>query len=106
MTVYVDEFPWGDGKWAGGGHMLASDLDELHALADRIGLRRNWFQSETTFAHYDLTKSKRRLALQAGAVSIEAGEIPDDVLVRNDDGTYETRAERRAWAAIRKAGEA
>lgn len=96
MTVYVDKLPNGWGKWSGGAHMLASDLDELHAMAGRIGLRRSWFQGDKTFAHYDLTASKRALALAAGAVAIGLGEIPADVLVRNDDGTYETRAVRHA----------
>jgi hypothetical protein len=81
MTVYVDQFPWGDGKWGGGGHMLG------HAFAGRLGLRRSWFQGDTTFAHYDLTASKRKLALEKGATHIEMGEIPDDVLVRCKDGT-------------------
>lgn len=96
MTVYVDKFPPGWGKWTGGGHMLASDLDELHAMADRIGLRREWFQGHTTFAHYDVQRGKRALAVAAGAVEIGMGEIPDDVLVRCPDGTYETRSARRA----------
>jgi Protein of unknown function (DUF4031) len=94
VTVYVDKFPSGWGKWSGGGHMLTSDLDELHAMADRIGLKRSWFQGDKTFAHYDVQARKRALAVSAGAVEIEWGEIPDDVLVRNDDGTYETRAAR------------
>lgn len=68
-------------------------------LAARIGLRRAWFQDESTFAHYDLTATKRALAVAAGAVEIEPGEIRDDVLMRCPDGTYETRAARRARAA-------
>lgn len=96
MTVYIDQFPEGWGRWTGGGHMLASDLDELHAMAKRIGLRRSWFQDKT-FAHYDCTASKRRLAVAAGAVEIEFfSEVPDDVLMSNRDGTYETYAQRMA----------
>ncbi len=98
MTVYVDKLPSGWGKWSGGAHMLGSDLNELHAMADRIGLKRAWFQGDKTFAHYDLTASKRALALDAGAVPIGLAEIPDDVLVRCDDGTYETRSARRSRA--------
>lgn len=95
MTVYVDQLPGsGWGKWSGGAHMLTSDLDELHRLAAEIGLRRSWFQGHTTFAHYDLTASKRRQAVKAGAVEIEFGEIPDDALMRRADGTYEHRHER------------
>lgn len=100
MTVYVDKLPEeGWGRWCGGAHMLASNLDELHAMAEKLGLKRAWFQGTSTFAHYDLTAGKRALAVKAGAVEIELDEIPDDVLVRCRDGSYETRAERRARRA-------
>lgn len=102
MTVYVDQFPWSDGKWGDGGHMLASDLDELHAMAARLGLKRAWFQGQSTFAHYDLTSSKRTLALAAGVTEIEIGEIPDDGLMRRRDGRYERRCDRK----MRRADEA
>lgn len=96
MTVYIDEFPAGWGKWTGGGHMLANDLDELHAMADRIGLKRDWFQGHTTFAHYDVQRRKRALAVAAGAVEIGFAELPDDVLMRCKDGSYERRCDRIA----------
>lgn len=100
--VYVDQFPSGWGRWSGGGHMLANDLDALHAMAVRIGLRRSWFQGDKTFAHYDVMASKRRLALAAGAIEIELGELPDDVLMLNrQDGTYERRFDRLARRARR-----
>ena len=97
MTVYVDEFPSGWGRWSGGGHMLTTDLDELHAMAEQIGLKRSWFQHDKSFAHYDLVATKRLLAIVAGAVPIEFGELPDDVLMLNRaDGTYEPRHARLA----------
>lgn len=100
MTVYVDRLPAaGWGRWNGGAHMLGTDLAELHDLAGRLGLRRAWFQSDSTFAHYDLTASKRALAVRAGAVEIDLGEIPTDVLMRCDDGSYEQRSERVARRA-------
>lgn len=94
--VYVDTLPNGWGKWSGGAHMLANDLEALHAMAARIGLKRAWFQGDKTFAHYDLTASKRALAVAAGAVEIETGELPDDVLMRSDDGSFERRCDRIA----------
>lgn len=94
MAVYVDQFPAGWGRWTGGGHMLASDLSELHSMARRIGLRRAWFQDKR-YPHYDLTASKRELALKHGAVPIGLGEIPADVIMRDPDGTYGTRAQLR-----------
>ena len=97
MTVYVDKLPAnGWGRWSSGAHMLGTDLDELHTLAKKIGLRREWFQKDSSFAHYDLTEKKRSLAIQAGAVEIGLGEIPNDVLVRCQDGSYESRTERKA----------
>jgi len=71
MTVYVDDlmaripnkrWPF---KWSC--HMSADTLDELHAMAAKLGLRRAWFQDHPTLAHYDLTSGKRRMALKFGA---------------------------------------
>lgn len=100
--IYVDKLPAkGWDRWNGGAHMLTTDLDELHAMARRIGLKRSWFQDKR-FPHYDLTASKRALAVAAGAVEIGLGDIPTDVLVKADSG-YETWQVRRDRAAARRA---
>ena len=77
MTVYVDE-----SRWPYNGtmycHMMVGstdDLQELHDLAERIGLRRAWFQDKPTHPHYDLAPSKRRLAIQNGAVAVTSVEL-------------------------------
>jgi hypothetical protein len=80
--------------------MLANDLDALHRMADRIGLRREWFQGDKTFAHYDLTSPKRKAAIAAGAVEIELGEVPYDVLMHVGDGRYERRCDRPGAAVV------
>lgn len=36
-------------------HMYADTPAELHALAARIGLKREWFQDHRVVGHYDLT---------------------------------------------------
>lgn len=76
MTVYVDEvrvWPTKIRCFAGGAaHMTADTLDELHAMARRIGLRRAWFQDHPLHPHYDLTPSRRAAALGAGAVFVPA----------------------------------
>jgi hypothetical protein len=81
MTVYVDDWrqPARVGqitaRWS---HLTVGpddDLAELHAFATRIGLRRAWFQDKPwPRAHYDVTDSKRREAIAAGAVSITSRE--------------------------------
>lgn len=72
MSVYVDDafVEGGWGKWAGGGHLQADTLEELHAFAAQIGLRPEWFQPgrRPERAHYDLTRGKRDQAILAGAI--------------------------------------
>lgn len=46
----------------------AHTVEELHAIARKIGLKREWFQDRHQFPHYDLTPSRRVLALKHGAV--------------------------------------
>jgi hypothetical protein len=55
-------------------HMIADTLDELHNMAERIGMQRRWFQPRS-FPHYDLSEPKRALAVQAGAVEVDRREI-------------------------------
>lgn len=84
MTVYIDQYPEWLGvpkKWEGGGHLFGTDLEELHQFAEDIGLKREWFQTgRSGFPHYDLTKNKRRQALNQDAVSVPAGVIPEGVI--------------------------
>ena len=53
-------------------HMMSKDLEALHAMADRIGIARKWFQNKKgRTPHYDICKSKRALALVFGAVEVD-----------------------------------
>lgn len=52
-------------------HMIADTAEELHAMADRIGVARRWFQAKASFPHYDIAKSKRALAVEAGAIECD-----------------------------------
>ena len=55
------------GEWC---HMVSDkSLEELHAFAATIGLKRKAFQS-TSRSHYDLRPSKRRLAVSMGAQEV------------------------------------
>ena len=70
MTVYVDNMaaPFGRMIMC---HMIADTDDELHAMADTIGVQRKWHQKPNTpNSHYDIAISKRNLAIASGAVQI------------------------------------
>jgi hypothetical protein len=71
MSVYVDDMRAKFGRLIMC-HMLADTDSELHAMADRIGVARRWWQSpeKTSGSHYDIALSKRALAVQAGAIEI------------------------------------
>jgi hypothetical protein len=58
-------------------HMIADSLQELHAMADAIGLKRSWFQANAALPHYDLTANKRYQAVRHGAVEISFQEVAD-----------------------------
>lgn len=76
MTVYVDQiqqWPTTIRCFKGGScHLWADTLDELHAFAARIGLKRGWFQEHRIMPHYDLTPARRERALAAGAQEASA----------------------------------
>lgn len=73
MTIYVDEMQL-RGIWRYGQscHLLPAEftpagMAELHAMALAIGMRPAWFQHHR-WPHYDLTASRRRMALNRGAL--------------------------------------
>ena len=48
-------------------HMVADTVEELHEMADWIGVDRKHFQTKTK-PHYDISKTKRALAVEFGAI--------------------------------------
>lgn len=71
MTVLIDEARWWyrGRKWC---HMISDDnLDELHELAQSIGIPRRGFQGD----HYDVPEDWRATAIEAGAVVVESREL-------------------------------
>lgn len=73
MSVYVDRMraPYGRMIMC---HMIADTPDELHAMADQIGVARRWFQSSppASFPHYDIAQTKREAAIKLGAIDVDA----------------------------------
>ncbi len=84
MTVYVD-----DGKHSlrtrGGSrlvmcHMIADTWQELLDMAERLELNPKWVQYPGTHKeHFDISQSKRRLALSFGAKAIPERELAEMV---------------------------
>lgn len=77
MTIYVDPLrnngtskTW---RYTHNCHMFSDELDhaELLAFASRLGLKAAWLQKPGPNAHFDLTESKRKLAVKHGAVEVE-----------------------------------
>ena len=62
-------------------HMWADTVDELLAMADRIGVQRKWIQGHPTLSfgkhrnaswiHFDIAESKRVLAVRHGAIETD-----------------------------------
>ena len=70
MTVYVDDFmfPYHGMLMS---HLVADTDEELHAMADKIGVQRRWWQCPPKHdSHYDIAKAKRTLAISYGAVPV------------------------------------
>lgn len=94
MSVYVDDFniradvPNGArtvrGVWC---HMTADTHAELVQMAQQIGMKQSWIQKPGTWQeHFDVTLSKRKLAVAAGA--IEVGMLDS---VRNMKARWDAR---------------
>lgn len=74
MSVYVDSATNSFGRMSMC-HMLADTLEELHAMADKIGIQRKWFQNHPNHPHYDICQSKRKLAIQFGATELSSSQL-------------------------------
>jgi hypothetical protein len=77
MSVYVDRLRDWDWKYGKSCHMYADTNEELHKMAARLGLKREWFQKSTSGPHYDLTESKRALAVRLGVIEVDTETMVD-----------------------------
>jgi hypothetical protein len=72
--IYVDQpiHPWRGKKWC---HLVADDIQELHDFAQKLGLKREWFQNHIIQPHYDITAAKREAAINLGAKPITTKQM-------------------------------
>lgn len=103
MTVYVDDMRARVGPMVMC-HMLADTDDELHAMADRIGVDRRWHNKppKASTSHYDISLAKRAIAVAAGAVEITRREAAAMAWRRRVEGELGRPSEAREWAAMRR----
>lgn len=105
MTVYVDDMHldqmgrYGRMRMC---HMIADTDEELHAMADCIGVARRWFQKPGQHGrHYDIATSKRSLAVAAGAVQITMRQCAAMCAHRRVMGSLNSPDVALAWLRAR-----
>lgn len=85
MTVWVDSvrhYPHARTRRKHFCHMVCDgDIAELHAMADALGLKREWLHRHRTLPHYDLPPETRERAIELGARPITRKALVD-LLVR------------------------
>ncbi len=101
MPVYVDDmhlYPAGQFGRMKMSHLLADSDEELHAMADKIGVARRWHQAPPRHdSHYDIAMSKRAQALAHGAVSITWRQAGAMNMRRRVTGQLGDPASAEAW---------
>lgn len=85
MAVYVDDMyrtPLGQFGRMKMSHLIADTLPELHEFAQRLGLKRSWFQRD----HYDISMSVRVRAITLGAKEITLRDCSLMTVLRRRQG--------------------
>lgn len=97
MTVYVDDMRAAYGRMVMC-HMIADTDDELHAMADQIGVARRWWQAPPAHdSHYDIALSKRAIAVAAGALEITWRQAGAMNMRRRITGELGAPADAEEW---------
>ena len=98
MAVYVDnaQIRYGRMKM---NHMLADSAAELHAMADKIGVARKWFQGMASSPHYDICNEKRALAVAAGAQQVTRHQLAE-VIRRINSNKTSWRIRKGGWYSL------
>lgn len=90
MPVYVDDMyksPVGEFGKMKMSHLIADTRDELLKMVDKIGVQQKWIQYPgTAHEHFDICLSKRKLAIQNGAIEISWLELGRAVKARETTG--------------------
>lgn len=81
MSVYVDNYMGFKIRNMKMCHMLSKDLNALHAMADKIGLNKKYFQTGAGVTpHYDICQAKRTLAIKNGATECDRRKVVEIIV--------------------------
>jgi hypothetical protein len=60
-------------------HLISDNsIEELQNFADKIGMKREWFQSKS-FPHYDISLMKKKEAILLGAKEVDRRELVEAI---------------------------
>lgn len=97
MAVYVDDMEASFGRMKMC-HMIADTSSELFTMAARIGVQLRWVQQPNTpDEHFDIAKSKRALAVAAGAVPVTMVQLACMVARRRILGSLGDPEAAESW---------
>ena len=91
-------------------HLIADSEEELHLMADTIGVQRKWHQAPPRHtSHYDISLGCRQRAIRAGAIQITMRQAAAMTARRRETGSLGPVHESEAWLrehhATRRAAE-
>ncbi len=82
MAVYVDNFEISFGRMKMS-HMVADSTEELLQMVDKIRVQRKWIQKAgTNLEHFDIALSKKKLAVQNGAIETDMVKLARATITR------------------------
>lgn len=87
MACYVDaarEYPNAGLRFTRFCHLLADTPDELHAMADQLGIPRRFYQDHPWRWHHDLPAHLRERAVELGAKELTVREVGGLLRARRD----------------------
>lgn len=91
MSVYVDDMyksPMGEYRGMKMSHLIADSTEELLKFVDKIGVQRKWIQKKGTgYEHFDISISKRDLAVKNGAIEVSMRELAKMCVDRDKNAT-------------------
>jgi hypothetical protein len=93
VACYVDtvrSYPSAGLRFSDYCHLLADSRDELHAMADQLGIPRRFFQDHPWRWHHDLPAHLRPLAIEYGALEVTMHDV--GVLLRARRAELTTRS--------------